>query len=55
MVDPTGETLKASLIEKHRDKMIPRITLMIQNFPPHLSPGKKALQIIDTIFSEIFS
>ena len=55
MVDPLGDTLKASLVEKHRDKLIPRVTLMMQNFAPHLSPGQKTVQIVDTIFAEIFS
>ena len=54
---PVGPALKASLIEKHRDKLVPRITLMLANMREDKTKTHMnvALQIIDTVFSEIFS
>lgn len=56
-IKPVGPALKASLIEKHRDKLVPRITLMLAALreDKKRSDGYIALQIVDAIFSEIFS
>ena len=54
---PVGETLKASLIEKHRDVLLPRVTLLIGGMRNDIkkSNGEMAVTMIDVIFSEIFS
>jgi hypothetical protein len=52
-VKPVGETLKASLIEKHKEKLVPRIALMLSSIEK-LSNGQKAIKIIDVVFAEIF-
>ncbi len=54
---PVGETLKASLVEKHREKLIPRVALMLGSLREDRkkSDGQIAVSIIDSIFSEIFS
>ena len=51
---PVGETLKASLVEKHREKLSPRITLMLSGMDA-LSNGQKSLKIVDAMCSEVFS
>jgi len=50
---PVGETLKATLVDRHRDKLIPRINLMLSN--KQKSDGLMAKEIIDVVFSEIFT
>lgn len=54
---PVGPALKASLVEAHRNKLVPRITLMLANLRQDKlkTDGYIALQIVDTVFSEIFS
>jgi hypothetical protein len=54
---PVGPALKASLIEQHRDRLIPRVTLMLASMREDKlkTDGYIALQIVDQIFSEIFS
>lgn len=54
---PVGETLKAAIVERHRDKLIPRISIMLHGARENkkLTDGQLALQIVDVVFSEIFS
>ena len=54
---PVGETLKASLVEKHRDKLVPRVTLMLGSMRQDKlkSDGQLAMSIIDTVFAEVFT
>ena len=56
-IKPVGPALKASLIEAHRDKLVPRITLMLAAMreDKKKTDGQVALQLVDVIFSEIFS
>ena len=56
-VKPVGPALKASLIEAHHDKLVPRITLMLASLREDKknSDGMIALKLIDVIFAEIFS
>ena len=54
---PLGPALKASLIERHRDVLIPRVSLMLGSMREDKlkSNGDIALRVIDSVFSEIFS
>ena len=54
---PVGSALKASLIESHRDKLVPRLTLMLASLRENKlkTDGYIALQMVDAVFSEIFS
>lgn len=54
---PVGETLKASLVERHRDKLIPRVALMLANLREDktASNGEIAVKIMDVVCSEVFS
>ncbi len=54
---PVGETLKASLVKQHREKLEPRLTIMLNSQRENRTLGNKALarQVMDVIFSEIFS
>ncbi len=54
---PVGPALKASLIESHRDKLVPRLTLMLASMRENRSKtdGYIAMQMVDAVFSEIFS
>jgi hypothetical protein len=54
---PVGDTLKASLVQKHRDVLIPRIALMLNSKREDrlLSNGQLSLAIADAWCSEIFS
>ena len=53
-VKPLGDTLKAALVEKHREKLIPRISLMLKGMN-NLSDGQKSIKIVDAVCSEVFS
>ena len=54
---PVAPTLKASLVEKHRQKLIPRIVLMLNTLREnkHFSNEKIATQVMDAVCSEVFS
>lgn len=54
---PVGETLKASLVERHRQKLTPRLTLMLNTLREQRTTSNEQLArtIIDQMFSEIFS
>lgn len=54
---PVGDTLKAALVERHRDKLIPRISLMLGSLREDQlkSNGQIAVLILDAVFSEVFS
>jgi hypothetical protein len=56
-VKPVGPALKAELIEKNRDELIPRITLMLAGMRGNkkMTDGSVAVAIIDTVFSKVFS
>jgi len=53
---PVGPTLKASLVQQHRDKLIPRINVMLNSLRENreVTNGQLALQIMDTVCAEIF-
>jgi len=54
---PVGDTLKASLIKKHMDILLPRVTLLIGDMRNDIKKSNKqmARTIMDVSFSEIFS
>lgn len=54
---PVDETLKASLVERHRQKLTPRVELMLNTLREQrtTSNAQLARTIIDQVFSEIFS
>lgn len=54
---PVGDTLKAAMVEKHRDKLVPRISLMLGSMrdKKKLSNGQIAVMITDAVCSEVFS
>jgi hypothetical protein len=54
---PVGAALKAELVQKHREKLVPRIALMMNSLREKktVSNGQLALQLVDTCMSEIFS
>jgi hypothetical protein len=54
---PVTETLKASLVERHRQKLTPRLELMLNTLREErtASNAQLARTIIDQMFSEIFS
>jgi hypothetical protein len=53
---PVGETLKADLVQKHRDVLIPRISLMLNSLREDKlkSNGQIALSIMDAVCGEVF-
>ena len=53
---PIGPALKASLVQKHRDILIPRIALMLGSLRENkkLTNGDVALKIRDSVCSEGF-
>jgi hypothetical protein len=54
---PIGETLKASLVQKHRDVLIPRIALMLGTMREDRlkSNGQLATALMDTFCNEVFT
>jgi len=53
---PVGPSLKASLIEKHRDRLIPIIATILRTYiNAKKSPGQMAVSIMDEVCKEIFS
>ena len=54
---PVGTALKADLVQRHKDKLMPRINVVLGTLREDktLSNGQLALKLIDIIFSEIFS
>lgn len=54
---PVGTALKASLVQEHRKKLEPRLAVMLNSMRENRLVTNKALarQLVDTIFSEIFS
>lgn len=53
---PVSETLKASIVEGHRDRLLPRLTIMLNSMlNEKRSEGTIALQLMDTVLSEILS
>lgn len=54
---PVGPALKAELVQRHRDKLIPRLSLMLNSLRENrtVSNGQLATQIMDAVCSEIFS
>ncbi len=55
-VKPVGPALKAQLVEKHRDKLIPRVALMLGSLRHDKlkSDGYIAEQIVSTMLAEVF-
>ena len=54
---PLGPAAKAELVKKHRDKLLPRVRLMLNDLRDRktVDNAKLARQIVDTVFSEVFS
>ncbi len=54
---PVGETLKASLVKAHQDKLLPRLTLMLNSQRENrtISNQQLARQMLDAFCSEVFS
>lgn len=54
---PLGPAAKAELVKKHREKMVPRVTLMLNSMREQRTISNAALskQIIDTVFAEVFA
>jgi len=56
MVKPLGDTLKAELVERHREKLLARVALMLGSMnQPSMTNGQRANKILDVVFSEVFS
>lgn len=55
-VQPVGQALKASLVERHRDKLIPRIALMLGSLrqDKKKSDGYLAEQFVSVMLGEVF-
>lgn len=56
-IKPVGETLKAELVQKHRDKLAPRMTLILNTLRENkrISNQQLARQMLDAFCSEVFS
>jgi hypothetical protein len=53
---PLGPAAKAELVKKHREKLIPRIGLMLNSMREKKTVNNSALarQIMDTVCAEVF-
>lgn len=53
---PVGDTLKASLVQRHRDKLIPRMAVMLNSMRElkTMSNGQLALALMDAVCHEVF-
>ena len=56
-IKPIGPALKASMIEKHRSVLIPRIASMMNTLRENklVSNDQLAVQIMDRVCAEVFS
>ncbi len=54
---PVGDTLKAELVKRHREKLTPRLALMLNTLRENrkYSNAQIAQQLMDAFFSEVFS
>ena len=54
---PVGPALKASLVEKHRKKLLPRLTLIIKSRREvsTVSHAELARILLDAVFNEVFT
>src|SRR5512135_556408 len=54
---PVGPAAKAELVNKQRKLLVPRVALMLNSLREKRTLGNEALarEIVDTVFSEIFS
>lgn len=53
---PVGETLKASLVEKHRERLLPLVANMLRSMvDQRFAPERMAREVVDACFSEVFS
>jgi hypothetical protein len=54
---PVGETLKAELVKKHREKLTPRVALMLNTLRENKRFNNQQItnQLLDAFFSEVFS
>ena len=54
---PAGDAVKVALVQRHKDKLVPRIAMVLQTLreDKKLSNGQLAIKLIDIIFSEVFS
>ena len=54
-VEPAGPALKASLVERHHDKLVPRVALMLASMRDQgKSDGYAAEQIVTSMLAEVF-
>jgi hypothetical protein len=53
---PAGETLKAALVERHHDTLVPRIALMLASLRENklMSNGDVARRITEVCLAEVF-
>ncbi len=54
---PVGDTLKAELVKKHREKLMPRLALMLNTLRENkrYTNQQLAQQMLDAFCSEVFS
>ena len=54
---PLGPAAKAELVRKHREKLIPRIALMVKSMRENKTVSTDAIarQVMDAVCSEVFS
>lgn len=54
---PVGDTLKASLVQRHREKLLPRMALIVTSLRENRNVDHRQLagQLLDTVFAEVFS
>lgn len=54
---PVGDTLKADLIQRHREKLTTRLALILNSQRENkvVSNGKLSIQLVDICLTEIFS
>lgn len=53
---PVGDTLKADLIQRHRERLVNRLSLILnsQREKKTVSNGQLAMEVVDICLSEIF-
>ncbi len=54
---PVGDTLKAELVQRHREKLLPRMELIIRSLREQKTTSHRQMagQLLDTVFAEVFS
>lgn len=54
---PAGDVVKSELIERHRTKLVDRLTVMLNSMRERKTTSNRGLakQLVDTMLSEVFS